>query len=344
MEIEERIEFREKVDCSLPDLEMENGKMLKMYNGKKVLCLTSKDLGALFGAKEDELVAFCEDEIAAMDFRYCKLEGEERDQIIMRVLKHIDSEELPVAGQKRRSDWKTGWGENLQEFIDSGFDVQKLVPKYFKKNVPVRLNRDYIMPVDEDFVLNVTKVFRSWLFQQYFQEVESIYEFGCGSGFHLAFLSSLYPEKRLYGFDWVEPSQEIIRLLAERYGWSIRGDKFDFFHPNESLRIESNSAVFTFGALEQIGKNHEPFLNFLLRQSPELCVNIEGINELYEEQNLLDYLSLKYHKRRKYLEGYLTRLRELEKERKVEIIKVHHQLFGNLFDDPHSYVVWKPRK
>lgn len=312
-----------------------------MYNSKNLFDLTSKDLARLFGATQEELEAYCGDQIAILDFRYYKLEGEERDQIIMRVLKHIDSEELATAGQKRQSDWETGWNENLQEFIDSGYDVDKLVPRYFKKNVPVRLNRDYVMPVNEDFVLSVTKVFRSWLFQRYFQKVESIYEFGCGSAFHLAFLSTLYPEKKLFGFDWVEPSQEIIRLLVQHYGWSIQGDKFDFFHPNKDLKIESNSAVFTLGALEQVGKNHEPFLIFLLRKSPELCINVEGLNELYEEDNLLDYLALKYHKRRKYLDGYLSRLRELEKEGKIKIIKVHHQPFGNLFDDPHSYVIWK---
>jgi len=315
-----------------------------LSHSKNFLDLTSRDLARLFGTTQKELQTYCRDLIATFDFRYRKFEGEERDQLILQVLTHINSEELTVAGQKRQSDWQIGWNENLQEFIDSGYDVGKLVPKYFKKNVPVRLNRDYVMPVNENFVLDVTKIFRSWLFQKYFENTESIYEFGCGSAFHLAFLSSLYPKKKLFGFDWVEPSQEIVRLLAQHYGWSIQGGKFDFFHPDEDLKIESNSAVFTFGALEQIGKNHGPFLDFLLKNCPELCINIEGLSELYEEDNLLDYLALKYHKRRQYLDGYLTRLRELEKEAKIEIIKVHHQFFGNLFDDPHSYVIWKPKK
>ena len=86
------------------------------------------------------------------------------------------------------------------------------------------------------------------------------------------------------------------------------------------------------------------FLEFLLKKSPELCVNVEGLSELYEQNYLLDYLALKYHKRRNYLDGFLTRLRELEEEEKIDIIKVHHQQFGNLFDDPHSYVIWKPNK
>ncbi|HHT9159158.1 MAG TPA: hypothetical protein ACFYEH_04780, partial [Candidatus Brocadiaceae bacterium] len=59
--------------------------------------------------------------------------------------------------------------------------------------------------------------------------------------------------------------------------------------------------------------------------------------------HLLDYLALKFHTKRNYLNAYLTQLRSLESQGKMEIIKVHHQQFG-FYDDPHSYVVWKPKK
>jgi hypothetical protein len=315
-----------------------------MQDSKKIFDLTSRDLAELFGTTEEDIELYCEDQIAGTDFCYRKLENEERDQLILKVLKHIYSEDVAAAGRERRNDWEKGWNENLQEFIDSGYNVDKLVPKYFKKNVPVRLNRDYVIPINQDFVLNVTNVFRNWLFQKYLQEAEIIYEFGCGPAVHLAYLATLYPGKRLFGFDWAKPSQEIIRLLAERYGWSIQGDWFDFFHIDETLKIESNSAVFTFGALEQIGKDHNSFLNFLLKNSPDLCINIEGLHELYDQEYLSDYLAIKYHKKRNYLDGYLTQLKKLESDGKLEIIKIHHQQFGNLFDDPHSYVIWKPKK
>lgn len=315
-----------------------------MNDGDKLHDLSIIDFADLFGATEEEIARFCGDQIANSDFRYRIIEGKEKEQLVLKFLKHIDSEKIIVTGQERLPAWEKGWSENLQEFIESGYDIDKLFPKYFKKNVPVRLNRNYVMPIHEDFVLNVTKLFRSCLYHRYFQEVENIYEFGCGSASNLAYLASIYPQKKLYGFDWAEPSQQIIRLLAQHYGWPIQGICFDFFHPDDTLNIRPNSAVFTFGALEQVGKNHEYFLEFLLRKSPELCVNVEGLSELYEQNYLLDYLALKYHKRRNYLDGFLTRLRELEEEEKIEIIKVHHQQFGNLFDDPHSYVIWKPKK
>jgi len=319
-------------------------KNVTMQNSEILLDLNSKDLAELFGTTEEELLRYCREQITGFDFRYRKLEGDERDQIILKVLKDIDSEDLAVAGEKRQPDWEKGWNENLQEFIDSKYNIDKLVPKYFKKNVPVRLNKNYVMPVSENFVLNVTKVFRSWLFQKYFQKVDSIYEFGCGPAVHLAYLATIFPEKKLYGFDWARASQKIISLLSQHYGWSIEGGYFDFFHPAKTIKIESNSAVLTFGALEQVGKKHTPFLKFLLEKSPELCINVEGLHELYDQNSLIDALALKYHKRRGYLDGYLTHLQKLEKEGKIEIIKMHHQQFGNLVDDPHSYIIWKPTK
>jgi hypothetical protein len=117
---------------------------------------------------------------------------------------------------------------------------------------------------------------------------------------------------------------------------------FDFLRPDKSLKIDPHSAFFTFGALEQVGKDHRHFLDFVLSKSPGLCINVEGLYELYDDNYLLDYLASRYHARRNYLKGYLSCLKKLEGEGKIKIIKVHHQLFG-VFDDPHSYVIWKPK-
>ena len=315
-----------------------------MNESNNVLNLSLSDLADLYGATESEITEYCSEMISEIDFRYTPVVGEARDKLILDIFKRIDSECVPVAGKERQPDWEKGWNENLTEFIESGYDIAKLVPKYFKKHVPVRLNRNFVLPVDKNFVLNETQVFRNWLFRKYFADVAAIYEFGCGPATHLAFAATLYPDKKLFGFDWAKPSQEIIRLLAKHHRRSIQGGQFDFFHPNQDLKIEPNSAVLTFGALEQIGNNHGPFLDFVLSQSPELCINVECLHELYEPDYLLDYIALKYHFSRNYLNGYLSRLQDLERQGKLEIIKVHHQCFGNLFDDSHSYVIWKPKK
>ena len=313
-----------------------------MKHSKEYLVLRSSDLAILFGTSEEELQEYCGSLIDSLDFRYRELSEGERDALILSVLEKIDSKDLSSAGSARKIDWEHGWQENLTAFVQSGFDLKMLLPKYYKKNVPVRLQRNYVMPISEDFVYNVTHVFRSWLFQRYFPAVDAVHEFGCGTAHHLAYLASIYPQKKFYGYDWSTPSQEIIKLLAQHFGWDIKGFKFDFFCPSEDIVLGKNCGVLTFGALEQTGADHDKYIDFLLKQAPEICINVECLHELYDTGYLPDYLALKYHRKRNYLSGYLTRLRELVSHGKIEIIKVHHQQFGNIFDDSHSYVIWKP--
>lgn len=314
-----------------------------MERPSNFLQITLEDFAQLFATTPEDISCTCMDLISSMDFRYRKMTTPERDKIILEILERIDSGYLPPAGGDRKPEWERGWTENLVEFVRSGYDINKLVPKYFKRGVPARYNRDYVLPVHPDFILNCTKVFRTWLFRRYFQDVEPIYEFGCGSATHLAFLATLFPEKRLYGLDWTRASQEIIQRLEQNYGWRIAGYYFNLFDPDSNFHLDENGGVFTFGAMEQIGKNYEPFLQYLLKESPALCINVECLIELYDPDYLSDYLALRYHRRRNYLEGYLTRLKELQEDGVIEIIKVHHQRFGNIYNDSHSYVVWKPR-
>ncbi|MGE4297674.1 MAG: hypothetical protein AB7E47_06565 [Desulfovibrionaceae bacterium] len=304
--------------------------------------LDLEDLARLFGAAPEELARHCHEEIASVDLHYSPLGSEERDALLLRILKTMDEPALPVAGESRKPDWERGWRENLDDFIASGHDVRALVPKYYRKRAPARLFGDYVMPRSDDFVFNVTHIFRLWLFKTYFTGKRHFFEFGCGSGQHVAFLASLFPGAACTGLDWARPSQEIIAVMAEKTGWDVRGRNFDFFNPDKSIDIPDDSAVFTFGALEQTGANHGAFLDMLIEKAPAICVNIEGLHELYDQDNFTDYLAFRYHMRRGYLRDYLTRLRQEEAKGRVAILAVHHQRFGNIFDDPHSYVIWRP--
>ncbi|WP_162604656.1 class I SAM-dependent methyltransferase [Geomonas edaphica] len=300
------------------------------------------DFAKLFGTSSSEVLECCSEELASLDPHYRVLAGDERDQVLLQVLAKIDDPGTPESGTSRLPDWERGWGENLDEFVRSGYDIEKLVPKYFKKNVPARFMGEYILPIDPQFVLVCTRMFRRWIFGRYLAPYDTIYEFGCGPATHLAFLAQNYPGKKLVGLDWARPSQEIISLLAQHRGWDIEGRHFDFFHPDPTLRLAPRSAVYTFGALEQVGGRHGEFLDFLLREKPAICVNVECLCEYYDASRLSDYLALRYHRRKKYLDGYLTRLKELEARGRIEILASHHQRFGNMYDDSNSYVVWRP--
>ncbi|MBU1488113.1 class I SAM-dependent methyltransferase [bacterium] len=305
--------------------------------------VTLEDFARSFGTTIDDIPVDCKELIAKTDFRYKILQGEERDKILLDVFKKIESDTQIIGAEQRQEVWKDGWAENLQDFIKSGYDLTSLVPKFIRPNQIVRLNCNYVMPFNSNFELDYFSVFRLWLFKKYFGDFDSIYEFGCGTGFNLVILTQAYPEKKLHGLDFVPSSRDVVNKLGEVYGWKITGHLFDMLSPDESLEIENNSAIFTIGVIEQLASKFEPFLQFLLEQSPKLCLHVEPTIELYKEDNLVDYLAMKFHRKRGYTENYLTRLRELEAQNRIEILKVKRLFFGSLFMEGYSLITWKPK-
>jgi transketolase len=306
--------------------------------------LTLDDFARLFGTTIDDIPDDCRGLIAKTDFRYRKLSANERDKVLLDVLKKIDSGQLTVAGKEKKVTWEKGWSENLQNFLEKNYDINKLTPNYYRPSQVLRIYRNYAITFDPNFEFNFFKVFRLWLFRKYLEDSESVYEFGCGPGHNLVALAELYPEKKIHGLDWAVASRDLVNKIAEVYKYNITGHLFDMFSPDENLEIANNSAIMTIGALEQLGHDYESFLQYLLKKSPILCLNVEPFCELYDKNHLLDYIAIKYQEKRKYLVGYLNRLRQLESEGKIEILKTHRMFFGNLNYNGWSYVVWKPKR
>jgi len=304
--------------------------------------LTAAYFAKLFGVTEADLPAACSRAIADSDLRYELPSALIRDEIILRILKHIDSNKPTTVGQHRADIWESCWSENLQRFVDTGLKVESLVPHFITPGLPVRLNRDYALPSSLRCEASVLEVCRAFLFDRFFKEVQSIYEFGCGSGFNLVALSRQMPGKKLYGLDWSKSSNETVNLIRDKLNLDITGQHFDFFDPDPSLKLSRNSAVLTMCALEQVGARHERFMKYLLEQKPEICVNMEPLVELYDEKQLIDHLALCYHKKRGYLEGFLPALESFRLKGLVEILDVRRLFFGSLYHEGYSYVAWRP--
>lgn len=297
----------------------------------------------LFGVKAEEIPADCKDLIKKYDFHYRALSAAEHDRVVLDMLKRIDSPTLTVAGKEGKERWVRGWNENLEDFKKSGYALSSLVPKFVKPDHPVRFEGNYVMPRDAHFELNYFTVLRRWLLRSFLEKEQTIYEFGCGTGYNLAELAALYPEKELHGLDWVPAPKEILRLMAEHYHYKVTGHIFDMLEPDESLKLKPGSAVLAIGALEQIGTNFEAFLQYILKNKPTLFVQLDSILEWYKDEPLTDYIAAKFDRRRKYLEGYWPRLQELEKEGKIEILKAQRSQFGGLQHDGYSLIVWRPK-
>lgn len=304
--------------------------------------LTEGHFAKIFGIAERELPAACRAAIHAADLRYEIPTSTARDEIILKVLKHLDSDRPTQVGEHRSGIWEACWSDYRQRFLDAGLSPDSLVPHFITPGLPVRLSQDYALPKQPGFELTVLDICRAFLFDRYFRPVRSVCEFGCGSGFNLIALDRQLPGKKLYGLDWSKSSNETIDLIRQKLGIDIAGRHFDFFAPDTSFPLGGESAVLTMCALEQVGDRHEAFLKYLLQKKPAVCVHMEPLLDLYDEANLVDYLAIRYHKKRGYLNGFLPALRDLAAKGRVEILDMRRFYFGSFYHEGYSYVAWRP--
>jgi len=300
--------------------------------------LTRQDFVMQFDT--NDIPEFCLRLIDRKDWRFRGMHPIERERTILRVLKVIDSGKLSLAGEKER--WSKGWGENLEAFEESG-ELSDLVPKYIRKRRPIRLGGEFVVTANTNFELDWYNIFRHWLFRQdWFSESDNIYEFGCGTGFNLAVLAHLYPEKTYCGSDWVLESARIVAEMGKQFEWDMVGLVFDFFNPDYNIPIAENSTVFTIGALEQTGQNYKKFFDYLLEYKPRVCVHVEPIIEWLSPYELVDYTAIQHLKKRKYWSGFPRYMAKLAAEKKVEIIKTQRTGVGSLFIEGYDLWVWRP--
>ena len=299
--------------------------------------LTVSDFANLFGVMPDELDASL---IESRDFSYQKLNKRESNEIVLQVLKRLDSGELDASNEARQVKWEAGWRENLDAFKERG--LGSLIPKYFRAGQPLRLYQEYIKPKSSEYELDFFTVLRSWLFTQYLKDAKAIYEFGCGPGYNLVLLANMFIHKKLIGLDWAKSAVELVNLIGLRHYENIHGRLFNMYCPDRALRLTKGSAVLTIGALEQMGESFKDFTDFIIKNKPEIVVNIEPLYELYDGNNMVDSVAMKYHKQRNYLMGYLPYLNDLASDGKIEIIKIRRMYFGSLFHDGWSILIWRP--
>ena len=302
--------------------------------------LQQEDFEALFGEAPGTLFQECQELVGRHDWRYDVLQGASRDQVLLRVLKTLD-QELEVAGTHRKQRWEDGWAENLMDFQRTGYDLAALIPKFVRPQEIIRLKGEYVRPVSSQFETRFVEILRHWMFKKWFHDVDHIYEFGCGTGHNLVDAAFMFPGRPLYGLDWSQSSQAILLLLRKEHGFNVVGREFNMMEPDESFDLYPRSGVFTVGAMEQLGCQYHAFVDYLLKQRPSICIHVETLYELYDQNVLFDYVAVKYLEKRKYLQGLLGTLKVFEYEGRLEILGTI-RTFGSLYHDGYSMVIWKP--
>jgi SAM-dependent methyltransferase len=290
----------------------------------------------------EKLSPYVKAKIEEYNFVYYEVTPEERDACIKKIVSALIDPNLIKAGEERYEQWEKGWSENLGK-LTSKLDTESIIPHYFGKYSFVRINQRFIKPASKNFEYYSLCIILDWIFDKYIRDANSVYEFGCGTGYHLLRARKVNPTANLWGLDWTTASQEIIGKLAAKSDDSrLFARRFDYYNPDLDFTLEKDSIIYTVASLEQIGRSFEKFVDYLQENKPRLCIHIEPIAELLDANNLLDYLSIEYFKKRNYLQSFLDYLRELESKNKIKIIKVQRTYIGSLFIEGWSVVVWMP--
>ena len=79
--------------------------------------------------------------------------------MVLEVLKKINSDKQIIGAKDNWDDvWFRGWDENLQMYRNSDFDDSPITPKFVRPGNPVRLNKKFVFPEDDNFEPNYIEV------------------------------------------------------------------------------------------------------------------------------------------------------------------------------------------
>jgi len=266
------------------------------------------------------------------------IDGAERDKLILAILKRIDADRQQVASPERAAVWEKGWAESLAAFRKTRAE-DSLIPAFIRPGMPVRWRQQFYHPADPWHELEHVKMQQAHI-GDLMDECDSIHEFGCGTGFNLLALARRYPTKPLYGYDFSPAAVTLTEEVGKTFSALIEANIFDMRSPERRTpKLGPNAGVFTFGSIEQLGpQGFQKFIDYLIAQKPRVVVHVEPVPELLDPNNLVDHLSLMFHRARKYTYGLLGYLHE-----RVHILETERSWYGSTMLESYAQVVWRPR-
>ena len=285
---------------------------------------------------------FIKNKIQEKNLKYSLPSKKQRDDILLKLVKYLLSDSPVVAGTHRKKQWEDGWLENLNDYLKSR-NLNSLAPKYFEKYKVQRLNGDFILPQSDNFEIGLVSILQYIIFEKYFKESKNVYEFGAGTGHNLLRLREVNKGAGLYSMEWAKSGVEIIKNVAKDLNDNnLYGTVFDNFNPDFNIKLKPNSSIYTFAALEQLGASTDKLIDYWMANKASIIVNIEPMAEPLDDNELLQYLSINYFKKRGYLDGYISKLKFLEKKGRVVIHEIIRTGVGSLFIEGYSIISWSP--
>jgi SAM-dependent methyltransferase len=299
------------------------------------------ELAGIYGYRLEDIASATGLDPASINLNYERASRNQIEGFIEKTRILIETNLSTRSSTENQRVFEAGWGENLALCRKNGVSTASLRPLYARRWEMIRYNNTLVLPENPHVFEDLLHVSVALSFRHYLSAINPVYEFGCGTARFLYLLGSFFPEKELYGLDWSESSVDLIKLIAQS-GRKIQGHRFDMLNPELDYSIKKDAGVFTIGALEQLGNRFGPFLGYLLAQKPAIVVHHEPIIEFYDANLPLDQIAIDYHRKRGYLDGYLTELRRLEADGKLRILKAQRTYYGDGYHESASLVVWQP--
>ena len=264
----------------------------------------------------------------------------ERDVVLNKIidiqnfLKDCDNESLTFkkAGPHRIDDWENGWAG---QGVTNEFDDFPNIPYYFKKNTHVRLGKGIYEDISGLTELCLLRTIQDVAFSSnILKNVNSIVEYGCGTGHNLTYLKS-QKNYELYGADWAQSAVEkLVENKIVKYGNAF---KVDYFKPETYISPNEPFIAFTNASLEQSGTNYKDFMNFLFKN--DSChggIHIEPISDLVQPIHPLNISSINYTDKRGYLEGFYNFM----KNSNMTILQANDYGIGSKFLSGYQLLIW----
>ena len=289
-----------------------------------------------------QMVLQIEEWLKKINTRYAVCDNARLQEYIMFILKAMVTPRASRTPAQNLSVWEDGWSQHTAALKKKRILLSDLKPKYFRPTKFFRFDKKIIYVENKNIEYDLFTIVRKIIFQNYLSGYSDIYELGCGSCQNLFMLGKMFPESALYGFDWTKASNIIADGLGKFLPNKICGKRFDMANVPEKKMIKPGSAVFTIHAMEQLGERFEELTQYLIECRPSIVVNYEPIIEMYDQDDLTDYLAYFYSIKRNYLNGYWPFLENLAARGKIEILKAVRPCIGGIIHEA-SLIVWRPR-
>ena len=303
--------------------------------------VTLGDLEKSFGIKKNKFSNKFLHIYKTSNFKYKEINDNNEQKLIKFLIEKTINDKRKTGSKKRKIVWQKGWNENLVRFKKDPKNLKALLPIYNNDNIYLRFFSKFIIPKDSSFEHNYFRLLQQHLFDTYFKKYNNFYEFGSGTGLTALSLANNFPEKKVFATDFVKSSVQIIKTIAKHYNKKIYAEIFDIKKPNYKYEIKDKSLIFTLGAIEQVKDDYKDFIDYILKKKPKLVINMEPYKEAFDLKNHMDLLSYAFIEKRKYANNFLPYLKELEKKKKIKILKIKRTYFGGIMMESYNYIVWK---